>query len=155
MKSGDIVGAESLCREALEADPEDVSVRFLQATCRRLLGDEETFRDIVLDIAPKMEAIVRDNPDSDAARLWRQSGAVLMEYVVLGVLIVAVIVGTVIMFGDKIKDNYTRTLYAGPVNRDLTVETAGTNILETTTTNSVAPTVVTPGQPSQPESKTP
>lgn len=33
-----------------------------------------------------------------------QTGAVLMEYVVLGVLLVAAVVGAVVMFGDEIKD---------------------------------------------------
>ncbi len=32
-----------------------------------------------------------------------QTGAVLMEYVVLGVLLVAAVVGAVVMFGDDIK----------------------------------------------------
>lgn len=160
MKSGDIAGAEALCRKALEANPEDVSVRFLFATCRRLLGDAATFRDIMLDIAPKMEAIVRDDPDSDAARLWRKSGAALMEYVVLGVLVVAAAVGTVVWFGRQIQDRLeemTKALagYRGPPATILEVKPAGTNVLETATTNNVVPSSGALEQPSQTESETP
>ena len=145
MKSGDVAGAEALCTKALEENPEDVAVRFLYATCRRLLGDEETFRDIMLDIAPKMEVIVRDDPDSDAARLWRKSGAVLMEYVVLGVLVVAAATGIVFWYGGQIHNQLeamTKALagYRGPPVTILDVEPAGTNILDTVTTNGIAPT---------------
>ena len=38
--------------------------------------------------------------------LGDQTGAVLMEYVVLGVLLVAAVVGAVMMFGDSIKDAF-------------------------------------------------
>lgn len=157
MKSGDIAGAEALCRKALEANPEDVSVRFLFATCRRLLGDEETFRDILLDIAPKMETIVRDNPDSDAARLWRKSGAVLMEYVVLGVLVVAAMVGTVVYFGQQIRNSFKVMVHTyGPApDTRFVVEPAGTNILETITTNNVSPSAEELEQSSKTEGETP
>ena len=157
MKSGDIAGAEALCRQALEANPEDVAVRFLFATCRRLLGDEETFRDIMLDIAPKMEAIVRDDPDSDTARLWRKSGAVLMEYVVLGVLIVAALAGTVLYFGQQIRNSFRVMVHTyGPApDTRFVVEPAGTNILESATTNNVALNAGMPEQPPQRESETP
>jgi Flp pilus assembly pilin Flp len=162
MKSGDFAGAEALCRKALEENPEDVALRFLLATCRRLLGDEETFRDIMLEIAPKMEAVGRDDPDSDAAKLWRKSGAVLMEYVVLGVLVVAAVVAGVLLFGGDIKHQFLyagpqmyRTLYGPAISTRFEINPAGTNIVESATTNSVAPANGPIEQPSQTESETP
>ena len=106
MKSGDVAGAEALCRKALEADSGDAQLSLYLATCRQLQGDEAEFRRIVLEIAPRMEALQKADPDSETARLWRKSGAVLMEYIVLGVLVVAAVVGGVIVFGEKIQDRY-------------------------------------------------
>ena len=144
LKSGDIAGAEVLCRMALEDDPDDVRLTLYLATCRRLQGDEEEFRRIMLDIAPKMEAIQREDPDCEAAKLWRKAGAVLMEYVVLGVLVVAAATGIVIWYGRQLHDHFeamTKALagYRGPPVTILDVEPAGTNIVETITVTNVAP----------------
>lgn len=149
LKSGDIAGAEVLCRMALEDDPDDVRLTLYLATCRRLQGDEEEFRRIMLDIAPKMEAIQREDPDCEAAKLWRKSGAVLMEYVVLGVLLVSAVVGGVVMFGDQIRDRFLypaifngdryNTLYGPAIEIERVIEPQPTNVVETTTVTNVAP----------------
>lgn len=41
-----------------------------------------------------------------------QTGAVLMEYVVLGVLVVAAVVGLAVVFGEQIGDNFELMVYA-------------------------------------------
>lgn len=115
LKSGDAAEAEALCRKALETAPDDAWLSLYLATCRRLQGDEAEFRRIMLDIAPKMEALLREDPDCEAARLWRKAGAVLMEYVVLGTLVVSAVIAGVIVFGDTIKDRFA---YGGPQFRE-------------------------------------
>lgn len=40
-----------------------------------------------------------------------QTGAVMMEYVVLGVLVVAAVVGMVVLFGDNIQTNFKIMIY--------------------------------------------
>ena len=151
LKSGDVVGAETMCRKALENDPDDMRLALYLATCRRLQGDEAEFRRIMLDIAPKMEALQKSDPDCEAARLWRKSGAVLMEYVVLGVLLVSAVVGGVVMFGDQIRDRFLypaifffngdryNTLYGPAIEIERVIEPQPTNVVETTTVTNVAP----------------
>lgn len=41
-----------------------------------------------------------------------QTGAVMMEYVVLGVLVVAAVVGLVVAFGDQIGKSFKHMIYA-------------------------------------------
>lgn len=158
LQSGDVAGAETLCKKAFVENPDDVAVRFLHATCLRLLGDEETFRHIMLEIAPQMEVMAKADPDCEAAKLWRKSGAVLMEYVVLGVLIVAAVIGGVVIFGEQIQDRY---LYGPAIDRkDMVCTLYGPaieidRVVEPQPTNGVAPTAETSDQPPQTESETP
>jgi hypothetical protein len=151
LKSGDITGAEALCRRALEDDPDDMRLAFYLATCCRLQGDEAEFRRIMLDIAPKMEALQKSDPDCEAARLWRKSGAVLMEYVVLGVLVVAAVVGGVLIFGERIQDrnlygpaidrkDMVCTLYGPAIEIDRVIESPLTNGVVSATVESTATT---------------
>ena len=143
LRSGDTAGAEALCRKALEAAPDDARLSLYLATCRRLQGDEESFRRIMLELAPKMEALLREDPDCEAARLWRKAGAALMEYVVLGVLVITAATGFVIWSGKKIHNQFeamTKALagYRGPPVTILDVEPAGTNIVEVASVTNVA-----------------
>lgn len=151
MKSGDVAGAEALCRKALEKDQDNAVVKMLYATCRNLQGDEETFRRIMLEIAPQMEVMAKADPDCEAAKLWRKSGAVLMEYVVLGVLIVAAVIGGVVIFGEQIQDRYLYgpaidrkdmvcTLYGPAIEIDRVVEPQPTNGVASATDETVATT---------------
>ena len=141
MKSGDISGAEALCIKAREEDQDNAAVKMLYATCRNLQGDEESFRRIMLEIAPQMEALAKADPDSEAAKLWRKSGAVLMEYVVLGVLVVAAITGTVWYFGKEVRQALTIMRQAhkyGPApDMVRVIESQPTNIVEAASTNAV------------------
>lgn len=41
-----------------------------------------------------------------------ERGAVMMEYVVLGVMVVAAVVALVMLFGDQIKANFQKMIYA-------------------------------------------
>lgn len=145
LKSGDIAGAEALCRKALAETPDDARLSLYLATCRRLQGDEETFRRIMLDLAPKMEALLREDPDCEAARLWRKSGAVLMEYVVLGVLVVAAIVGGIIVVGKGIRKQFeamlnARATYGPAPNVVRVIESQPTNGVVSATGETVADT---------------
>lgn len=155
LKSGDVAGAEALCRKTLEKEPDDVAVKMLYATCRNLQGDEESFRRIMLEIAPQMEALAKADPDCEAAKLWRKSGAVLMEYVVLGVLLVAAAVGGVIVFGKQIKNRLqimchaygpapdiqlVRELYGPALDIERLVEPPATNDVESVSDETVATT---------------
>lgn len=145
MKSGDAAEAEALCRKALELVPDDARLSLYLATCRRLQGDEAEFRRIMLDIAPKMEALLQEDPDCDAARLWRKSGAVLMEYVVLGVLVVAAIVGGIIVVGKGIRKQFeamlnARATYGPAPNVVRVIESQPTNGVASATGETVADT---------------
>lgn len=145
LRSGDTAGAEALCRKALEAAPDDARLSLYLATCRRLQGDEESFRRIMLELAPKMEALLREDPDCEAARLWRKAGAVLMEYVVLGVLVVAAVIGMGIIFGKQIRHSLNSALmkYGPAPDIQLTRELYGPapevlRVIESQPTNGVA-----------------
>lgn len=156
MKSGNFAGAEALCRKVLKEAPDDAAVKMLYATCRQLLGDEESFRRIMLEITPKMEALAKADPDCEAVKLWRKSGAVLMEYVVLGVLVMAAVVGSVIIFGEQIKDRFQvmchaygpapdiplvrRQLYGSAIEIGRVIEPQATNVVESVVNETVAST---------------
>ena len=79
MKSGDIVGAEALCKQALEADPDNAELKMRYGICRELL-----------------------NPGPPPKKPRKGIGCI--EIVVLLVLFLVVIVVSVIMFGNSIHD---------------------------------------------------
>ena len=190
MKSGDIAGAEALCRKALEADPDNIWLKRRYGICRRMQGDEETFRRINDELSPEMlkkQAARRDMYD----KLWSALivalvivGAVAFKYVLLGVLVVITIMHIIGYF--LVKDSFCRYRYKIGLllwaaitgifaffafchqilngfkwvahgcdlapNVMLEVEPAGTNIVESVTTNSSDGLIE---QPSQTESETP
>jgi hypothetical protein len=101
MKSGDIAGAEALCKQALETHPDDVWLKRRYGMCRRLQGDEETFRRINDEIS-EMEKMERKKESLRDMyyHLWLAlfvvalviGGAVAFKYVMLGVLVLAAII---------------------------------------------------------------
>lgn len=93
MKSGDIAEADALCRRELASDPDNAAVQLLFATCRELLGDEETFQTVMEDLVPKMEDAVRKEPESEAAKLWRKAGFTLVELLVFALIVGIISVG--------------------------------------------------------------
>ena len=72
MKSGDVAGAEALCRKALEADPDNAEIKMRYGICRELLGDEKTFKEIHDELAPEMAEAEKTEPRSEKVSLWRK-----------------------------------------------------------------------------------
>lgn len=115
MKSGDIAGAEALCKKALETHPDDAWLKRRYGMCRRLQGDEETFRRINDELSPEMlkkQAARRDMYD----KLWSALivalvivGAVAFKYVLLEVLVVITIMHMIGYF--LVKDSFCRYRY--------------------------------------------
>ena len=196
-KSGDFAGAEALCKKALEAHPDDVWLKRRYGMCRRLQGDEETFRRINDELSPEMLKKKESLRDM-YYKLWFAlivvalaiGGAVAFKYVMIGVLVVAAILemieclllkdessslfyytrngalfprhgaligavmaGMVVYFGHWVRNSGHTCDPAHDVV--LEVEPAGTNILDTVTTNGIVPTVETIEQLLQPKSETP
>ena len=176
MKSGDIAGAEALCKQALETHPDDVWLKRRYGMCRRLQGDEETFRRINDELASEEQAARRARDMHD--KLWSALvvvalviGAFSFKYVLLAVLVVITIIQVIGYFLEKesirryiLRDGLlvwaamtgifayfafrhqihngfkwvAHTCHPAP-NVVLEVETAGTTILDTVTTNGIAP----------------
>ena len=197
MKSGDIAGAEALCRKALETHPDDAWLKRRYGMCRRQQGDEETFRrinDEILEMEKKKKK--KEAFREMYSKLWFAfivvalviGGAVAFKHVMLGVLVVAAIfeltaylvcrddtpffnrefemrgvligaamAGIVVYFGHLVGNGLKEMMHADGPAPDvvLEVEPTGMNILETTTTNSVASSSGTPEQLSQTGSETP
>ena len=116
LRSGDVAGAEAAAQELLATEPDNVQAMMLYGTCRQLQGDEATFRRIHDELAPKIATVV----DGETQGLWRkysgqirllqgpelvqtmdycEAGAALMEYVVIGLLIVSAVGLAVYFFG--------------------------------------------------------
>ena len=79
LKSGDVAEAETLCRKALEAMPDDAELKRLHAICRERL-----------------------NPEPPPQKPRKQIGC--LEIVVLLIALVAALVGLVIMYGASIRN---------------------------------------------------
>ena len=142
MKSGDIAGAEALCKQALEADPANAELKMRYGLCRQLLGDEETFRRIHDELAPEMEreAPLREGgapkgrgenaaPPSlpsacapETLSLWRKYHKLWLSLIV-GALVIGGAAAGVLVFGEEIRAQFEimvratqNPLYAAPKN---------------------------------------
>lgn len=131
MVDGEIVRAGEAAKELLDAEPDNLQAKMLYGTCRQLLGDEETFRRIHDELAPKMEemADVTSKIDTAAASaeisLWRKYHALWLSLIAGGLVIAAAAgagvwyVGKVVAMGEPA--SAARALYGGPryVSRSL------------------------------------
>ena len=122
LKTGDIVGAESVAKESLAAEPDNVQVKMLYGTCRQLQGDETTFCRIHDELAPKMATVA----DGDAQSFWRRYHALWISLIVGG-LVVAGLGAVVVYYGNAISKEFSRMAYAGPVQEKLERQGEGTN----------------------------
>jgi hypothetical protein len=103
MKSGDVAGAEALCRKALEADPDNAWLKRRYGICRRLQGDEETFRRISDELAQELEKKQPSRQDKYGKLCLALivvslvlGGAAAFKYVMIGVLVVAAIMAIIV-----------------------------------------------------------
>ncbi len=126
LKSGDVAGAEALCRKALEATPDEAQLKMLFGTCRQLQGDEETFRRIHDELAPEMAK----TSSAETLSLWRKYHKLWMALIV-GALVIGGAAAGVIVFEKQLeKDDKVmaapkyyippehQDLYAGPEYED-------------------------------------
>jgi hypothetical protein len=116
LKSGDVAGAEALCRKALEATPDDAQLKMLFGTCRQLQGDEATFRRIHDELAPEMEK----TSSAETLSLWRKYHKLWMALIV-GALVIGGAAAGVVVFREQINviiealsSVPNKVLYAGP-----------------------------------------
>ena len=100
MKSGDIAGAEALCRKELEADPHNAELKMRYGICRELLGDEDTFIRIHDELAPEMEKA----PTS----LWRKYHELWLA-LIIGALVIA---GTAALPWKEIRESFKTMVHA-------------------------------------------
>lgn len=114
MKSGDVAGAEALCRKALEADPDNAEIKMRYGICRELLGDEKTFKEIHDELAPEMAEAEKTEPRSEKVSLWRKYHK-LWTTLIVGALVLGGAAVGVIMVGNSIRNSFHVMLYAGPV----------------------------------------
>ena len=113
LKSGDVAGAEALCKAELQKTPGDASLKMLFGTCRQLQGDEETFRRIHDELAPEMAVAEKVEPLSEKVSLWRKYHKLWLA-LIAGVLVLGG-AAVVTMVGNSIRDSFHFALYAGPV----------------------------------------
>jgi hypothetical protein len=123
LKSRDFAAAEALCRQGLVAEPDDPELKMCLGISRHLQGDRETFRKIHAELAPRMAKLARTGQvRKDVLAMWKKYNGIMMEYVVLGALVLGVGVATACVFGENLRDQFrhicsaldTKTLYAGP-----------------------------------------
>ncbi len=124
LKSRDFTAAEALCRQGLVAEPGDPELKMCLGISRHLQGDKEAFRKIHAELAPRMAKLARTGQvRKEVLAMWKKYNGIMMEYVVLGALVLGAGVATACIFGETIRDQFramvnamegTTTLYAGP-----------------------------------------
>ena len=115
MSDGETAEADGALKELLVSEPENLEAKMLYGTCRQLLGDEETFKRIHDEIAPKMENKDGTELQLETVSLWRKYHELWMT-LIAGALILAGI-GTVGWYFLRVdvSDMFGLALYRGPV----------------------------------------
>ncbi len=119
LQSGDVAGAEALCRKALKEAPDDAQLKILFGLCRQLQGDEETFRRIHDELAPEMAGTEDTAPHSEKVSLWRKYHKLWLSLIVGALVLGGTVVG-VVAAGNHISKQFVRAskamaAYAAPV----------------------------------------
>ncbi len=122
MEAGEPAKAEALCWQGLEQFPGNSELKMYYGLCRQLQGDEETFRKIHDELAPRMAA-GNHQPDAPAQTLWRKYHWLWLSLIV-GALVLGAGAAGLPVFVDAIRNKLdmminTRQLYAGPASYDL------------------------------------
>lgn len=121
LKSGDIAGAEALCKKTLESDPDNAELKMRYGICRELLGDEGTFKEIHDELAPEMAEAEKTDPYSEKVSLWRKYNKLWMT-LIDGALVLGASSAGVIRLGKSIQDQFKAMIhaaYAGPLVHDM------------------------------------
>ena len=117
MAAGDTAQADEALKELLAVEPDNLQAKMLYGTCRQLLGDEETFKRIHDELAPRFERPADDPPTAETMScpeglsLWKKYHALWMTLIIAG-LILAGTVGAVCYLG---KTPINKAAYAGPI----------------------------------------
>ena len=124
LKFRNFTAAEALCHQGLALEPDNPELKMCLGIPRHLQGDKETFRKIHAELAPRMANLARTGQVSkDVLAMWKKYNGLMLEYVVLGALVLGAGIATACVFGETVRDRFrymlnavdnTRTLYAGP-----------------------------------------
>lgn len=110
MRSGDVRGAAERLKAILAVQPDDAEAQMLFGTCCHLLGDDDMFKKIHDDLAPKMETVA----DARTQSLWRKYHAIWMSLIVGGLVLAGLAAGVAYL-------GRTTALYAAPADRALSL----------------------------------
>lgn len=132
MVAGDTAKAGEALKELLAAEPDNLQAKMLYGTCRQLLGDEETFKRIHDELAPRMERMEKKEPKAEAVSLWKKYHALWMTLIVGGLVLTGLMAATV-YFGNEVKSQMDLAgqamvgkthyaVYAGPPREEHSLE---------------------------------
>ena len=111
--------AEAALKEILAKEPDNLQAKMLFGLCRQLLGDEETFRRIYDEVAPKMERLPPSEQRSETVSLWKKYRTLWKSLIVGGLVLAGTAVAAVMYFGRTPKHQMAvadevMTGYRGP-----------------------------------------
>ena len=119
MVAGETAEADKALKELLANEPDNLQAKMLYGTCRQLLGDEETFKRIHDELAPRMEELAGDPPTAETATLpetlslWKKYQT-LWEYMIVAGLVAAGAAAAIWYFGKTLSEQAAVALYGGP-----------------------------------------
>ena len=98
--------AESALKEVLQREPDNLQAKMLYGLCRQLSGDEEAFKRIYNEVAPKMEQASQPEQPPETVSLWKKYRT-LWKSLIVGGLVLAGTAVAIVHFGR------TSYLYGG------------------------------------------
>ena len=115
--------AESALKEVLQREPDNLQAKMLYGLCRQLSGDEEAFKRIYNEVAPKMEQASQPEQPPETVSLWKKYRT-LWKSLIVGGLVLAGTAVAVVYFGRTVNQQCaSATLavsgYRGPPRTEL------------------------------------
>ena len=131
--------AEAALKEVLQREPDNLQAKMLYGLCRQLSGDEEAFKRIYNEVAPKMEQASQPEQPPETVSLWKKYRT-LWKSLIVGGLVLAGTAVAVVYFGRTANHQIESAtpamagLYGGPPmeNRQIEVRDTLSPDIETT-----------------------
>ena len=112
MAAGDLAAAEAKLKHLLVTEPDNAMAKMLYGTCRRLQGDEETFRRIHGELSPQMAEKEQSQPKSEEVRRWKDFHQMWKSASAAALVMGTVMVSGCMDAGPAI--SRPETIYGGP-----------------------------------------